>query len=57
MQPEPDQVAARLGFDERTIRRLEARGHLRRLALTEPQIRARLSRAHHIYVLAQRRLR
>jgi hypothetical protein len=53
MQPEPDRVAARLGLDEPTIRRLEARRHLNRLALTEPQIRARLYHAHLAYLLAQ----
>ena len=52
MQPEPHRVAARLGFDETTIGRLAARGHLRRLALTEPQIRARLYRGHMAYLLA-----
>jgi hypothetical protein len=52
MQPEPHRVAARLGFDEATISRLAARGHLRRLALTEPQIRARLYRAYTAYLLA-----
>jgi hypothetical protein len=31
-----------LGLDQRTIRWLEAHGHLERLALTEPQIHARL---------------
>jgi hypothetical protein len=51
MQPEPHRVAARLGFDEATIGRLAARGHLRRLALTEPQIRARLYRGHVAYDL------
>ncbi len=42
MHPEPQRVAARLGIDEPTIRRLAAGGYLSRLALTEPQIRARL---------------
>jgi hypothetical protein len=45
-------MAARLGFDETTIRRLAARGHLHRLALTEPQIHARLYRGHVAYLLA-----
>ena len=53
MQPEPHRVAARLGLDEPTIGRLEARGHLRRLALTEPQIRARLYCAHLAFLLAR----
>jgi len=46
MQPEPHLVAAHLGFDETTIDRLAARGHLRRMALTESQIRERLYQAH-----------
>ena len=46
MCPEPQQVAVRLGFDEPTIRRLEARGHLCRLAQTESEIRARLYYAY-----------
>jgi len=46
-------MAARLGFDETTIRRLAARGHLRRLTVTEPQIHARLYRAHVAYLLAR----
>ncbi len=53
MQPEPHRVAARLGFDDTTIGRLAARGYLHRLALTEPQIRARLYRAHLAYQLAR----
>ena len=46
MRPEPEQVAARLGLDETTIRRLQARGYLGRLALTEAEISERLYRAH-----------
>jgi hypothetical protein len=46
MRPEPNRVASRLGLDEPTIRRLAARGHLQRLALTEAQIRGRLYHAH-----------
>jgi hypothetical protein len=42
MHPEPQKTAERLGLDQRTIRWLEANGHLERLALTEPQIHARL---------------
>jgi hypothetical protein len=55
MQPHPDQVAARLGLDETTIARLRARGRLERLALTQPEIRERLYRAHLAYLDAQRR--
>jgi len=43
-------VAARLGLDPTTIARLEARGHLSRLALTDAQIRNRLYRAHLAYM-------
>jgi hypothetical protein len=53
MQPEPHRVAARLGFDETTIDRLAARGHLRRLALTDSQIRGRLYQAHFNSALAR----
>jgi hypothetical protein len=53
MQPHPDQVAARLGLDETTIARLRAGGQLERLALTQPEIRERLYRAHAAYLLAQ----
>jgi hypothetical protein len=35
-------VGVRLGLDATTIRRLQARGHLSRLALTEPEIRQRV---------------
>lgn len=55
MQPHPDQVAARLGLDETTIARLQARGQLERLALTQPEIREHLYRAHLAYLHAQRR--
>jgi hypothetical protein len=55
MRPEPQRVAARLGLDETTIRRLEARGYLSRLALSEPQIRARLYDAHLAHLHPQAR--
>lgn len=42
-----------MGFDEKLIGRLETWGHLRRLALSEPQIRARLYCAHLAYLSAQ----
>jgi hypothetical protein len=45
-------VAARLGLDETTIRRLQTRGHLRRLTLTQPEIRERLYHAHLAYLLS-----
>ena len=35
-------IAARLGVDEVAVRRLQARGHLRRLDASEAEIRARL---------------
>ena len=50
MRPEPHRVALRLGLGEATIRRLQARGYLRRLALSEPEIRERLYRAHLAYL-------
>jgi hypothetical protein len=53
MRPEPHHVAVRLGFDEATIRRLHARGHLSRLVLTEPEIRERLYHAHVADALAR----
>jgi hypothetical protein len=43
-------MAARLGFDEATIARLQARGHLERLALSEAKIRERIYRAHLAYL-------
>jgi len=42
MAPDPKQTAARLGLDEVLLRRLEARGLLARLALTDSQVRERL---------------
>jgi hypothetical protein len=53
MRPKPHSVAARLGLDEPCIRRLQARGHLCRLALTELEIRERLYHAHLAHALAQ----
>jgi len=55
MELEPHRIAARLGFDEPTIRRLGAGGYLHRLALSEPQIRARLYRAHLAHLHSQAR--
>lgn len=46
MNADPHKVAARLGVDAETIRRLDARDHLPRLALSEARIRARLYQAH-----------
>ena len=51
--PEPGEVAKRLGFGEITIARLDARGHLSRLALTEAEIRERLYHAHLAHVLSR----
>jgi hypothetical protein len=53
MRPEQAWVAAHLGFDETTIARLQKRGHLTRLALTEPEIREQLYRAHLAYLLTR----
>ena len=50
MRPEPHQVAVRLGLGEATIGRLQALGYLGRLALSEPEIRERLYRAHLAYL-------
>jgi len=50
MRAEPRRMAERLGLDQRTIRWLEANGHVQRLALTEPEIRARLYHAHLAYL-------
>jgi hypothetical protein len=51
MRPEPSEVAKRLGFGEITIARLEGRGRLSRLALTEAEIRERLYHAHLAHLL------
>ena len=42
MRPDPRRTAERLGLDQRTIRWRETHSHLQRLALTGPEIRARL---------------
>jgi hypothetical protein len=39
-------IAARLGIDELAVRRLQARGHLLRLDLSEQEARERLLRAN-----------
>jgi hypothetical protein len=51
MGPDPHRVATRLGLDEATIARLETRGHLTRLEVTEREIRERLFRAHLAHLL------
>jgi hypothetical protein len=56
MCAEPDRVAARLGLDETTIARLRMPVRLDRLALTEPEIRERLYRAHLAYLRDASRL-
>ncbi|HSC91283.1 MAG TPA: hypothetical protein VLB86_06480 [Gaiellaceae bacterium] len=38
-------IAARLGIDELTVRRLQARGHLLRLDASDDEVRERLYRA------------
>jgi hypothetical protein len=53
MRPEAQRVAARLGLDEPTIRRLQARGYLSGPALSEPEIRERLYDAHLSYLRSQ----
>jgi hypothetical protein len=53
MRLDPQQVAARSGLDQPTIRRLQERGYLRRLALTEPEMRARLYHAHLAHLRSQ----
>jgi hypothetical protein len=51
MRPEPRRTAERLGLDQGAIRWLEVHGHLQRLALSEPEIRARLYHAHLAHLL------
>ena len=46
-------VAACLGLDEATLRRLQARGYLRTFDLSEAEIRERLYRGHSRYLLAR----
>ena len=48
--PDPRSVAKRLGFDEAVVQRLEARGHLARLGLTEYEIRRRAYHAHRQHI-------
>ena len=45
MTSDPHEIAARLGLDEATVRRLQARGALRSLDLTHAEARERLYRA------------
>jgi hypothetical protein len=54
MRLEPERVAERLGLDPATIGRLQALGHLDRLALTDRQIRARLYNAHLVHLHSAR---
>jgi hypothetical protein len=51
--PDPARVAASLGFDPATIRRLEEQGHLGALALDEAEIAQRLYRAYRAYLYAR----
>jgi hypothetical protein len=53
MSTDPHRTAARLGFDANTVRRLQGRGFLHGLALTETAIRERLYRAHRAWLIAQ----
>ncbi len=46
-------IAACLGLDEATLRRLQARGYLRTFDLSEAEIRERLYRAHRRHLLAR----
>jgi hypothetical protein len=46
------EIAACLGLEEATLRRLQARGYLRTLDLSEAEIRERLYRGHSSYLLA-----
>jgi hypothetical protein len=50
MARDPRRIAMHLGFDPMTIGRLGSRGHLHKLALTEPEIRRRLYRAHRTHL-------
>jgi hypothetical protein len=54
MSTDPQHIAARLGLDANTVRRLHARGFLQDLALTEAAIRERLYRAHRAWLIAHR---
>ena len=46
MATDPRVIAARLGVDELTVRRLQARGHLLRLDVTDKEMRERLLAAN-----------
>jgi hypothetical protein len=46
MATDPRIIAARLGVDELTVRRLQARGHLLRLDVTDTEMRERLLAAN-----------
>ena len=46
MTSDPRTIAARLGVDEQCVRRIQARGHLLRLDLSETDIRERLYAAN-----------
>ena len=46
MATDPRIIAARLGVDELTIRRLQARGYLRRLDASETEVRELLLSAN-----------
>ena len=48
--PDPRRVAERLGLDEAVVQRLEARGHLARLGLTEYEVRRRVYHAHRQHI-------
>jgi hypothetical protein len=41
-----ERIAKRLGLTDAVIRRLQANGYLQRLALTAPELDARIYRAH-----------
>lgn len=49
MARDPRTIAARLGIGETTVRRLQARGYLETLVVTDAEIRARLYRAHEAF--------
>lgn len=55
MPTRSDHIAACLGLDEATIRRLQARGYLLTLDLTEAEARERLYRAHCRHLLSRER--
>jgi hypothetical protein len=47
---DPERIAKRLGLTDPVIRRLQAHGYLQRLALTAPELDARIYRAHLAYL-------